>query len=77
MDAALTQLKEISPKVEGILMDLKSFDSVKTASEELRKTVDHIDILILNAGIDFRVKMLVSPFISGLVSSVFNEVINL
>ena len=65
MDAALTQLKEISPKVEGILMDLKSFDSVKTASEELRKTVDHIDILILNAGIDFRVKMLVSPFISG------------
>ena len=65
MDAALTQLKEISSKVEGILMDLKSFDSVKTASEELRKTVDHIDILILNAGIDFRVKMLVSPFISG------------
>ena len=65
MDAALTQLKEISPKVEGILMDLKSFDSVKTASEELRKTVDHIDILILNAGIDFRIKMLVSPFISG------------
>jgi len=51
MDAALTQLKEISSKVEGILMDLKSFDSVKTASEELRKTVDHIDILILNAGI--------------------------
>ena len=65
MDAALTQLKEISPKVEGLLMDLKSFDSVKTASEELRKTVDHIDILILNAGIDFRIKMLVSPFISG------------
>ena len=56
MDAALTQLKEISPKVEGILMDLKSFDSVKTASEEIRKTVDHIDILILNAGIDFRIK---------------------
>ena len=55
MDAALTQLKEISPKVEGILMDLKSFDSVKNASEELRKTVDHIDILILNAGIDFRI----------------------
>jgi len=76
MDAALTQLKEISPKVEGILMDLKSFDSVKTASEELRKTVDHIDILILNAGIDFRVKMLVSPFISGEIEC-FNEVINL
>ena len=55
MDAALTQLKGISPKVEGILMDLKSFDSVKNASEELRKTVDHIDILILNAGIDFRI----------------------
>ena len=77
MDAALTQLKEISPKVEGILMDLKSFDSVKTASGELRKTVDHIDILILNAGIDFRIKTLVIPFISGLVSSLFNEVINL
>ena len=65
MDAALTQLKEISPKVEGILMDLKSFDSVKTASEELRTTVNHIDILILNAGIDFHIKTLVSPFISG------------
>ena len=65
MDAALTQLKEISLKVEGILMDLKSFDSVKTASEELRKTVDHIDILILNAGIDFRIKTSVIPFISG------------
>ena len=77
MDAALTQLKEISPKVEGILMDLKSFDSVKTASEELRKTVDHIDILILNAGIDFRIKTLVIPFISGLVSSLFNEIVNL
>ena len=76
MNAALTQLKEISPKVEGILMDLKSFDSVKTASEELRKTVDHIDILILNAGIDFRVKMLVIPFISGEIEC-FNEVINL
>ena len=58
MDAALTQLKGISPKVEGILMDLKSFDSVKNASEELRKTVDHIDILILNAGMDFRTKIL-------------------
>ena len=55
MDAALTQLKEISPKVEGILMDLKSFDSVKSASEALRNTVDHIDILILNAGIDFHI----------------------
>ena len=76
MDAALTQLKEISPKVEGILMDLKSFDSVKTASEELRKTVNRIDILILNAGIDFRVKMLVSPFISGEIEC-FNGVINL
>ena len=65
MDASLTQLKEISPKVEGILMDLKSFDSVKTASEELRKTVNHIDILILNAGIDFRIKTLVIPFICG------------
>ena len=65
MDAALTQLKEISPKVEGILMDLKSFDSVKNASEELRKTVDHIDILILNAGNDFHIKASISPFISG------------
>ena len=65
MDAALTQLKEISSKVEGILMDLKSFDSVKNASEELRKTVDHIDILILNAGIDFHIKKSKSPFISG------------
>ena len=75
MDAALTQLKEISPKVEGILMDLKSFDSVKTASEELRKTVDHIDILILNAGIDFCIKTLVLSLVVNL--SVFNEVINL
>ena len=58
MDAALTQLKEISPNVQGILMDLKSFDSVKTASETLRNTVDHIDILILNAGMDFHTKML-------------------
>ena len=65
MDAALTQLKEISQKVEGILMDLKSFDSVKNASEELRKTVDHIDILILNAGIDFHIKKSSSPFNSG------------
>ena len=65
MDAALTQLKEISPKVEGILMDLKSFDSVKNASEELRKTVDHIDILILNAGNDFHIETSRSPFMSG------------
>lgn len=55
MDAALAKLKEVSPKVEGILMDLKSFDSVKSASEALRNTVDHIDILILNAGIDFHI----------------------
>ena len=55
MDAALSQLKGISPKVGGILMDLKSFDSVKSASEALRNTVDHIDILILNAGIDFHI----------------------
>ena len=59
MDAALAKLKEISPNVEGILMDLKSFDSVKSASETLRNTVDHIDILILNAGIDFQIKILV------------------
>ena len=58
MDAALTQLKEISPNVQGILMDLKSFDSVKSASETLRNTVNHIDILILNAGMDFRTKIL-------------------
>jgi NAD(P)-dependent dehydrogenase (short-subunit alcohol dehydrogenase family) len=51
MDGALAQLKKISPKVEGIIMDLKSFDSVKTASEALRNTVNHVDILILNAGI--------------------------
>ena len=65
MDKALIQLKEISPKVEGILMDLKLFDSVKNASEEIRKTVDHIDILILNAGNDFHIEKSRSPFISG------------
>ena len=31
-------------------MDLKSFESVRKAAEDLRKLVDHIDILILNAG---------------------------
>ena len=60
MDAALAKLKEISENVEGILMDLKSFDSVKCASETLRNTVDHIDILILNAGTDFHIKILIS-----------------
>ena len=59
MDAALAKQKDISPNVAGILMDLKSFDSVKSASETLRNTVDHIDILILNAGIDFQIKILV------------------
>ena len=31
-------------------MDLKNFESVRKAAGELRKSVDHIDILILNAG---------------------------
>ena len=31
-------------------MDLKNFESVRKAAGELRKLVDHIDILILNAG---------------------------
>ena len=31
-------------------MDLKNFESVRKAAGELRKSVDHIDILIFNAG---------------------------
>ena len=37
-------------------MDLKNFESVRKAAEELRKIVDHIDILVLNAGINQRSK---------------------
>ena len=48
MDDALEKLRKINSKVDGILMNLKSFDSVKTASEVLRQRVKHIDILILN-----------------------------
>ena len=57
MDDALEKLRKISSKVDGILMDLKSFDSVKTASELLREKVNHIDILILNAGLDFLISL--------------------
>ena len=35
----------------GITLDLKSFDSVRQAAAETKKTLSHIDICILNAGI--------------------------
>ena len=50
MDAALEDLKKTSDSVQGLLLDLKSFDSVKKVSEEIHTKVDHIDILIMNAG---------------------------
>ena len=50
MDAALEDLKKTSDSVQGLSLDLKSFDSVKKVSEEIQTKVDHIDILIMNAG---------------------------
>merc|ERR1712113_1167939 len=51
MNAALKELKKTSENVEGLLLDLKSFDSVRNVSDQIHTKVDHIDTLILNAGI--------------------------
>ena len=49
---ALDALNAITPFcAKGITCDLKSFDSVRQAAAETKKTLDHIDICILNAGI--------------------------
>lgn len=37
--------------VKGVIMDLSSLDSVKKAADEINSIVDHIDVLINNAGI--------------------------
>ena len=39
--------------VTTVIVDLKSFDSVRNAAEELQKKVAAIDILILNAGVGY------------------------
>ena len=48
--AELSNSSSTDASVEGILMDLKSFESVRKAADQLRQTVNHIDILVLNAG---------------------------
>jgi len=45
------KVSKSSGSVDGVLMDLASFDSVRAASDELEKRLSHIDIAILNAGI--------------------------
>ena len=51
MDAAIAELKKTSPNVEGMLCDLKSFDSVRKAAKDVKAKINHLDTLILNAGI--------------------------
>ena len=53
MSNALEDLKIFASNgatIEGILMDLQKFESVRQAAGELRKKVQHIDILIMNVG---------------------------
>ena len=54
MSKAVQELRASSApsdaSVEGFLMDLKSFESVRNAADKVRQAVNHIDILILNAG---------------------------
>ena len=45
------KVSKSSGSVDGVLMDLASFESVRAASDELEKRLSHIDIAILNAGI--------------------------
>lgn len=50
---ALEDLKKVASNgasIEGILMNLNEFESVRQAAAELRKKVHYIDIFIMNAG---------------------------
>ena len=49
MDNAISELKKVGESIEGVLLDLKSFESVRKTSDVLHKMINSIDILILNA----------------------------
>ncbi|KAK2604800.1 hypothetical protein N8I77_007700 [Diaporthe amygdali] len=53
LDAAAAEIEKNSPsvKVKKVSLDLSSLDSIKEAAAQIDALVDHVDVLINNAGI--------------------------
>lgn len=49
----LAELQTLSPEtvVKGVQLDLSNLPSVRAAADEVNKSIDHLDILINNAGV--------------------------